>query len=373
MESPPSTSKLGRAPPLTLDILNDDVLYEICSYVSTIHENSPYGYFTPLKNLSLVNRHFRDITVPILFRNVRIVTPERHSDVVTEGDWKIARAAMDGLEGFMKHIKMLTFDIYGYKHPTQPPLQQDMDRIAHFLGSLPRLHKFIFCVPKPHVPFLASSFKVANITLSAVKTLFFNPVSIFIVPMCPAVETIIMHTPYYDGIDQETEASVEAYKVQLIEALSSAKQLQRFEAAGSWSESDVNGLRIVAPNLKHLNMIGGGYNGYASPLSAIFPALSQFEHLEHLDVETAFRLGMGYHPPFCGNAYMGPGGDELRKEVGERGVQTEEKVAQMAFSACKALKELWVGDHARAVVVRDGKGGIKDVKWTRGIQRIGEI
>ena len=79
---------------LTLNDLNDDVLYEICLFVNalTYDDGGSLGG-VPLKKLSLVNKHFREVSAPILFRNVRVIGPK-----VLEGDWVAARTAIAVLQ-----------------------------------------------------------------------------------------------------------------------------------------------------------------------------------------------------------------------------------------------------------------------------------
>jgi hypothetical protein len=70
--------------------------------------------------------------------------------------------------------------------------------------------------------------------------------------------------------------------------------------------------------------------------------------MEELILADASDLRVGFNPPGCGNAYMGPGGEEYRKQVAAEGTQARESVAKLVFAACPPLKVLWVGDWSRA-------------------------
>ena len=43
--------------------------------------------------------------------------------------------------------------------------------------------------------------------------------------------------------------------------------------------------------------------------------LAQFRKVEVLGLASSANLNVGFHPPRCGNAYMGPRGDALVKRV----------------------------------------------------------
>jgi hypothetical protein len=91
----------------TLNDLNDDVLYEICSFVNVLAKdfNGSLGPVS-LKNLSLVNKHFRELSAPILFQNVRIIGPAGKSRMMLEGGWIAARTAIAVLQNsLVRHIR----------------------------------------------------------------------------------------------------------------------------------------------------------------------------------------------------------------------------------------------------------------------------
>jgi hypothetical protein len=91
--------------------------------------------------------------------------------------------------------------------------------------------------------------------------------------------------------------------------------------------------------------------------------------LEELMLASPVYLGVGFDPPRCGNAYMGPGGDELRKRVHEQRERADELVSRSVFQACASLKKLWIDDHRRAEVSRDDQGIITDIVWYNEYRR----
>lgn len=70
---------------------------------------------------------------------------------------------------------------------------------------------------------------------------------------------------------------------------------------------------------------------------------------------------VGFDPPWCGNAYMGPGGTEYPQQVDREGKEAEKKVAHMVFPICASLEELWTGDTAKAVVERSSDGSLRNI------------
>jgi hypothetical protein len=85
--------------------------------------------------------------------------------------------------------------------------------------------------------------------------------------------------------------------------------------------------------------------------------------VDELILAGASNLNVGFNPPGCGNIYMGPGGDELLKQVAAEGRTAAESVAKLVFQTCAPLKRLWVGDRSRAEVLRDEEGNAIDIKW----------
>jgi hypothetical protein len=95
----------------------------------------------------------------------------------------------------------------------------------------------------------------------------------------------------------------------------------------------------------------------------LLPILARFTAMEELILAEVSELGVGFNPPGCGNSYMGPQGDERRKEVATQGRRARELAAKGVLEACSQLRTLWVGDCSRAEAVRDEKGNFIDIEW----------
>ena len=96
-------------------------------------------------------------------------------------------------------------------------------------------------------------------------------------------------------------------------------------------------------------------------LQEFLPALSRFRNLQKLALAGVHCLNVGFDPPDCGNAYMGPGGDEYLQQVKREGEEAELRVAHMVFPVCASLQELWIGTTTKAVVDRSSDGSFKDL------------
>lgn len=62
---------------------------------------------------------------------------------------------------------------------------------------------------------------------------------------------------------------------------------------------------------------------------------------------------------------MGPGGDEYLQQVIREGEEAEVRVANMVFPVCDSLRELWIGNTTRAVVVRSDDGSLSNITMSR--------
>lgn len=329
-----------------------------------------------LKNLSLVNKHFRELSAPILFRNVRTIGPAGKSRMMLEGDWIATRTAIAVLQNsLVRYIRNFKFDIYAARRPTQPATKQDFEQLVKFLVRMPQLRKLVLYVPLPHVSTLESAFEAADILLPSVNTLVVNPLCVFVVKKCPNLEAASTHPPYHwhhQRLHVDSLGIIQNHKATLVKALSLAKRLRRFEAEGLWRVDNLHALATVAPKLRWLGMTGTSHAYEDDSTLEKLTALSRFENLERLDIADASELGLEFDPFWCGNTYMGLHGAELQ-EVKEARHKMEDMVARVAFSSCASLKEVWVGERSKAQAVRGKDGNIDKVIWSRGELKTGGI
>ena len=222
-----------------------------------------------------------------------------------------------------------------------------------------KLEKATLILPSYHTEPFRKAFEEAEVTLPSVKTLILGPHMDWIVSMCPDVETVSTHDWRWGHTNVDGNYN-QRHSFDLIKAAGRAEKLQHFELGQTLDAKLSQAMLESIPNISSL-AITSGMSGYSDSIEHYLPTFSKFTNLTTLTTAGSFSLGVGFDPPWCGNAYMGPGGDKLSQQVEEEGHQADLKVARMLFSACPKLELLWIGDHARGTVVRDGDGGVVKV------------
>jgi len=108
-------------------------------------------------------------------------------------------------------------------------------------------------------------------------------------------------------------------------------------------------------------------------------ALNEFKHLRSLSLPDESNLGMGYNPPWCGNAYFSDPGlaDRLEKQRKEvlnrlmRGISTE-----VIMRESSTLREVIVGPpngYPQTVWEKGKKGELYESKQIKHCQRTGKV
>ncbi|KAK0494144.1 hypothetical protein EDD18DRAFT_1356092 [Armillaria luteobubalina] len=127
-----------------------------------------------------------------------------------------------------------------------------------------------------------------------------------------------------------------------------------------WSVDLLTAVYDAMPSVETLTLDGGPVT---DGLEALIPILSQFRVLKTLELVDVSSLNVGFNPPWCGNAYMGPGGAELLRRVQEQGEAANRRVTDMVFGACANLDVMILGHRSKAVVTRGRGGQIEDIRW----------
>ena len=219
-------------------------------------------------------------------------------------------------------------------------------------------------IPERLTSLFADEIAKDGITLPRVHTLVVGPYCDFAVSICPNVTAISNYglrsfrTSLRSELDKQPTRN-------LIKAAGAAPNVTNLEITEWWQVELVEAIHEALPHLPSLSLqveVGDFGRGIAD----FIPALSRFEHLEHLALPDAYILHVGFNPPRCGNAFMGPGGMELAKQVAQEGRNAEERAAKMVASSIPRLKDVWIGDMARAEVVRNEDGSFKEVVMHRG-------
>ncbi len=93
----------------------------------------------------------------------------------------------------------------------------------------------------------------------------------------------------------------------------------------------------------------------------LVPILGQFKRLKKLGLVDASYLHVGFNPPMCGNAYMGPNGGEIRKQCKHGRPKQYEVALQTRSLAPASILKFWLSETAR----RQGLHGVPGEKFEK--------
>ncbi|EON63963.1 hypothetical protein W97_03192 [Coniosporium apollinis CBS 100218] len=340
---------------MSLSDLNDDVLYMICSFIDEgpcnfrgVRRHKPH-----LDSFSRTNHRLRHLSMPMLFRNIAI-----------KGGWDDAIRAVGLMEvcpAIARNARSLKFHMWVNEEKSYPPPQSVVPRLAIVFKPMERLEQLVISIPESHTDTFAMEFAKADLSFPCVKTLVVGPFCEWTVNLCSNVTAIsttgLQWLQASRGRSGRISSEQEHFH-RLIMAAAKAPKLQHFEMMAWRRREELEDFILVAildvmPNISSIGLDGGSYS---DKISGLLPILSRFQNLTYLALAPAHCLGVGFHPPTCGNVYKRRNGEEVRRQVNQRGKEAENRVASMIFPVCSKLHELWIGDHARAEVVR-AKGG----------------
>ena len=256
------------------------------------------------------------------------------------------------------------FDVYISNNQQKPP-KRLTSQLAGQLGRMTGLEKLVLVIPEYHTDIFASEFISRNMSLPGVNTLAVGPFCDFALQTCPNVQTVSgngyqwMNSKRADIFNRENTLA-------LINAAGNAANVMNLEIMERWDVPLVQAILEALPDLPNLTLDGGIYS---APIADFVPVLSQFAKLKRLAVTDAMGLGVGFDPPWCGNAYFDEDGNidtEFVASIDAEREEAEAKVLAMIAPACRNLTEFWVGEHSKADIRRDAAGDFMNAVWHRG-------
>lgn len=181
----------------------------------------------------------------------------------------------------------------------------------------------------------------------------------WIIAMCPNVTTISSQdSRSFNHLNSPTTPHNSTH---LIQSAARATRLQQFEMKDRWTVSEMELVYEAMPQIQSLALsIGASYKGVGHLLST----LSRFEDLTSLVLPDASLLLIGFNPPRCDTVYTGSEGSMVRQQVLKKRRQAEARVATLVSAKLLKLKELWVGDNAKANIARIEAGDQVEISWT---------
>lgn len=228
-----------------------------------------------------------------------------------------------------------------------------------------------FNVPFAQVGKFRTVFNNRNLTLPTIRTLLLSPRADWLISKCPNVHTVAADIQSWRHVRlyERNGDYLRLHTLDLIRSASQAPKLQHFEVYEDMWQPCLMEIKKAMPHLLSLGQVTGCYDEGIEPL---LPLLARFEDLRTLTLDEISDLHVGFNPPRCGNVYMGPDGEEYRKEVDRQGQEAMQNVARQVFEAVSGLQELWIGNYDRAVLKRrDVLRGVEEIEWFSEVRKIG--
>ncbi|KAF2191978.1 hypothetical protein K469DRAFT_696047 [Zopfia rhizophila CBS 207.26] len=216
------------------------------------------------------------------------------------------------------------------------------------MSKVPTLHMDL---PEFHTDPFAAAFETGNLQTPSIKTLVLGPYCGFMVRHWPNVDTILSN-----GWSSSTPSGGEKPVTRAT--------AQRWISSTQWPKHYISALRntpMVALRAslgspqghaasQEIRMLGGCYD---DGINMFVWTITKFAQMEKLVAGRLSGLRVGFTPPWCGNAYMEPGGEGLWRQVDKEHREANKQVAQMIFGVNSNLSILWVGNYFREEVERD--------------------
>ncbi|KAI0445489.1 hypothetical protein F4803DRAFT_548213 [Xylaria telfairii] len=224
----------------------------------------------------------------------------------------------------LSQVKTFYTDIYVYRsryddldkrvlESHQPP-KEVLDLFVDVLGNMTNLETLKWKIPASDASYLEEHFAERGLVLPSVRRLEPGSMTPFIVRTCPNITTLEVFST------KQPEA--------LLQAAMFAPNLTRFAMGvdDGWTPSLIQDLvSIYLPGIESLGLWGGVSTRYQydfdrgskdSALKESLQLLQSLKNLTYLDLPSASSLDVGWDGgPWCGNAFMGPGGRENERRV----------------------------------------------------------
>jgi hypothetical protein len=316
----------------TLESINEDGFYEICKTIlETTCQNrqgKPITGHQSIKSLSATNRDMRTRLEPMVFRSICVDV--RYWVRTLENLERIERC-----KAIQHHIRRFYLKIYLPHDDEMKRIPELPERFVGIFRRAPKLEKLSISVPDKEVESYQLAIQKPDTDLSSVRTLAFGKGFEWLVELCPQVTTISTCDDWPTRGIRPAQPSYD-----LVRIASLATKLRVLEIKEYWSAELIEHIATLIPNLQGLGLLG--MLQYFK-LGDLLTPLSRFRDLKTLSIPMASELGIGFNPPDCGNAYIGPDGEGLARQVEEDERQAEERASRMIFSVCPRLEVLWIG------------------------------
>lgn len=381
--------------PPSLSTLSNELLLDIADCLAQDQNVNPSC--PPLKNLSLVNHHFRTLFRPLLLRSIVLATQWDPS--LPGSTWSKMHHALLHLTSppLPSHIKSLHLDLTLLHDEENLPDPTPLRETANFLPHLTSLSRLHLQIPEPWNPIFESTLETAspNLTLPLATLLIEQP-SIYLLRYCPLTTRLAL---------LNTRQSSTLNRINLPTYAAHAPHVTHLEAHAYWSESEVACLGQAWPGLTHLGAFPA-WSGADCPdvvdLGEHFPQLKvlalavldreSFWAGGNVRVEGLFRGREKVRVEWGGGGEGEQAGETREMGFGEfmgewAGRKIVREAVEYVFLGLRGLEEVWFGDvvGARQVGVGEecdceeefvggGEGGEEGgrVEWTLRFEWLGD-
>ena len=319
-------------PKATIESVNEDVFYEICEALlqttSQDERGNPVNGHQYLKFLSSTNRNMRIRLEPRVFKTIYI----------DNRSWHITLQALELIakcQAAHRNMKKFHLKIYNYVPGSLEPVDGIPAAFANILQTANHLEKLSIDVPEYEAKEYQKALERTKIRLPLVRSLELGPHTIWMIKYCPNVAALSTCKGWMAPATRPYD-----YSFDLIQAARPASHIRSLEVEEHWSTELIEATAQKLPYLRHLGILG--LVQYFR-LKEFLPALGRLKRLRSLRLPMASELDIGFCPPDCGNAYMGPDGDEVERQVQREEKRAELRASLMVFEVCPELELVWVG------------------------------
>lgn len=313
-----------------------------------------------LVNVSMTNKRMRNICAPFIFTHVGI---GRRS----YGWWRASRSLKAAELSFhgKQYATSLTINVSPGYRKFKHPSESFPRRCALALSRYDRVRQLHLVVPYYTAAAFKTGFRKSNLEFPNVRTLILGSRLEWLIHMCPNVEVISTVGPRW--LDDDTDGRWSWQLLyNLIQTAGFVPNLRHFEMRADWNTDLVGTVLQCMPEIESLAMPGGQYY---DEINALLSILGQFRNLKVLALAEPEKLGVGYDPPGCGNAYFGPGGNAMREQVLQQRRAAVMYVGKMVIEKMRSLNELWVGISDRATFSTNASGR-REIEWSDEFRRL---
>ncbi|KAI0087729.1 hypothetical protein BDY19DRAFT_219485 [Irpex rosettiformis] len=331
--------------------LDDDVLQLVCKHLHglVLHNKTLPPYHRPVVSmlpLSLTCKRFRALCLPYIFQIFNLECYDKNPWWGASNKLKIWNSDLAPNVREVS-INLCIWSMYKDSWLATwfiPSLPDTLAQaLRHLSFSSPHLNKISLQIEDDKYHIFEAAFAKAGLSFPNVDRLQISPANSGMMKLCPNVKSLSVLGRNH------LNAAVWSRKV-----LGDASKLPKLEGLiiESWCDTDLmSTIAEMIPKIKTLVIRSHDLHMTFEQFVAQF---AKFRYVRVLVIPSAESLDIGFHPPGCGNAYFGPGGEEYRKQVEREGREAEHRAAKAVFIQCPQLEELWFAKYTKVTRGSDG-------------------